>query len=433
MSDSSRSRSAPRAVTPAHRPGRSGGASPASIRCPQPGEVRAASWRWCRRSRPARPGTRSPSTAAGGGHPVVVVGGEHARRAAGAAGSPARPSVSVTSPPSAFSSRGQGGQPVGLVAAQVGDPAQVGRRVGQGGQRGHHRGELAGRVQVGVDAVELAGAADGQAVAVQARPRRPSGRAGRAGASPAWVVYCGQPGTVTRPPVTAAAARKGAAFDRSGSTWTSRRADRAGLDPPDSPARGRRPPRRRRAAPRPSSRRAARSGSAARRAATVSPFVEPGAGQQQRGDELAGRRGVDPHRAAAHPAGAAHGERQPRRVPPSSIRRRRGRAAAAQDRGHRALAGPRVAVEPDVARRPARPPAAGSASRCRPARSRPSAGPRSGAGGDQPVVAERRRARDVVDLHARAPRSAAAISRVSRERSGARSRDGSSASAASTR
>ena len=41
-------------------------------------------------------------------------------------------------------------------------------------------------------------------------------------ASPACVVCCGQPGTVTRPPVTSAATRKGAAFERSGSTWTSR-------------------------------------------------------------------------------------------------------------------------------------------------------------------------------------------------------------------
>ncbi|GMA88541.1 hypothetical protein GCM10025868_37910 [Angustibacter aerolatus] len=36
--------------------------------------------------------------------------------------------------------------------------------------------------------------------------------------SPGWVVRRGQPGTRTVPPVTAAAARKGAAFDRSGST-----------------------------------------------------------------------------------------------------------------------------------------------------------------------------------------------------------------------
>ena len=38
--------------------------------------------------------------------------------------------------------------------------------------------------------------------------------------SPACVVVRGHPGTVTRPPVTRAAARKGAAFERSGSTTT---------------------------------------------------------------------------------------------------------------------------------------------------------------------------------------------------------------------
>src|SRR6476469_6994453 len=40
-------------------------------------------------------------------------------------------------------------------------------------------------------------------------------------ASPACVVCCGHPGTVTRPPVTSAAARNGAALDRSGSTCPS--------------------------------------------------------------------------------------------------------------------------------------------------------------------------------------------------------------------
>ena len=39
---------------------------------------------------------------------------------------------------------------------------------------------------------------------------------------PGWVDAAGQPATVTRPPVTAAAARKTAALDRSGSTAQSR-------------------------------------------------------------------------------------------------------------------------------------------------------------------------------------------------------------------
>src|SRR5262249_54845681 len=41
-------------------------------------------------------------------------------------------------------------------------------------------------------------------------------------ASPAWVVAAGQPGTVTEPPVAAAAARYTAALDRSGSISQSR-------------------------------------------------------------------------------------------------------------------------------------------------------------------------------------------------------------------
>ena len=41
------------------------------------------------------------------------------------------------------------------------------------------------------------------------------------------------------------------------------------------------------------------------------PLVEAGADEQQAGDELAGRRGVDAQRTAAHRARAVHRERQP--------------------------------------------------------------------------------------------------------------------------
>ncbi len=71
-------------------------------------------------------------------------------------------SVSVTAPPSPLISRGQRGQPVGLVTAQVGDPADPGRGVGQGGEGGHDRGELAGVVQVDVEPGDLAAALHGQ-------------------------------------------------------------------------------------------------------------------------------------------------------------------------------------------------------------------------------------------------------------------------------
>ena len=40
--------------------------------------------------------------------------------------------------------------------------------------------------------------------------------------TPGWVVCSGHPGTVTDPPAMSAAAKNGAAFDRSGSTTTSR-------------------------------------------------------------------------------------------------------------------------------------------------------------------------------------------------------------------
>ena len=49
---------------------------------------------------------------------------------------------------------------------------------------------------------------------------------------PGWVDAAGQPATVTRPPVTAAAARKTAALDRSGSTAQSRARIAPGADLP---------------------------------------------------------------------------------------------------------------------------------------------------------------------------------------------------------
>ena len=52
---------------------------------------------------------------------------------------------------------GQRGEPVGLVAADVGDAAQVRRRVGQGAERGDRGGELADVVEVEVDARQAPG------------------------------------------------------------------------------------------------------------------------------------------------------------------------------------------------------------------------------------------------------------------------------------
>ena len=116
---------------------------------------------------------------------------------------------------------GQGGQPVGLVAPDVLDAVDGGCAVGQRRHGRHHRHQLAGVTEVELDAVDLVGAGHGQRVVHagdvrpelgQHAPDRVAGLMGLALASS---------GTVTLPPVIAAAARNGAALDRSGSMVTS--------------------------------------------------------------------------------------------------------------------------------------------------------------------------------------------------------------------
>ena len=193
-------------------------------------------------------------------------------------------------------------------------------------------------------------------------------------ASPAWVVRSGQPGTVTRPPVTTAAARNGAALDRSGSIAQPPDVERPRLDPP-----GVRRRRARRCAP------AARSIATVmsmcgagrqprrRRAAPRRASAQRGAGEQQRADELrrhATRRGVTlPPSSQPRPCTVSG---QP--VVGGGDRRPRGRAAPRTTGASGRCAGPRVAVEPHVAGRRAPPPAAGSASRCRRCRRPPTPG-----------------------------------------------------------
>ena len=175
----------------------------------------------------------------------------------------------------------------------------------------------------------------------------------------------GQPATVTSPPVTAAAARNGAALDRSGSTDPVPGRDRPGRDPPACSA-----------APSSTSTPAVaqhRDGhldvrQRRHRLAVVvhgDALVVARAGQQQPGHELGGRRRVDHHLAAGQRAGAVQGERQPVAVDVGAERAQR-----VQHGAHRPLAGPRVAVEARPGRRRARRRAARTASRCRPARSR---------------------------------------------------------------
>ncbi len=89
---------------------------------------------------------------------------------------------------------GEGGEPVGLVAADVGDAAQLRRRVGQRAQGGDGRGQLADVVQVDVDArAGVAGAGHGQARRRRGSTVAPIGSSISRSASPAWVVCCGQP------------------------------------------------------------------------------------------------------------------------------------------------------------------------------------------------------------------------------------------------
>ena len=123
---------------------------------------------------------------------------------------------------------GQRGEPVGLVAAQVADAGDSARAVGEGGERDERRGELAAVAEVEVDAADAVAAAAGPPSTVSASPSRltvaPKWGSSSASSAPTCVVDSGQPSIVTVPPATSAAARNGAAFDRSGSMSTSRAA-----------------------------------------------------------------------------------------------------------------------------------------------------------------------------------------------------------------
>ena len=143
------------------------------------------------------------------------------RRAAARARSESPSSCSVTSAPRPRELGGEGGEPVGLVAADVRDAAQSRRCLRERAERGDRGRELADVVQVGVDAQDRVGAVHGEAVRRRETPRRPSARAGRAARRrPGWS-RAASPGTRTRPPLVMASITKGAALDRSGSMVTS--------------------------------------------------------------------------------------------------------------------------------------------------------------------------------------------------------------------
>ena len=124
------------------------------------------------------------------------------------------------------------------MAAQVRDAAQhaTGRRPARPARR---RSASARRRRAGRRPRRTArsGPGDGQPVGVRLDRAAHRGQDLAGSRHPAGWCPAASRGTVTAPPVTAAAARNGVAFDRSGSTAQSRGRDRARLDPPGVRAR----------------------------------------------------------------------------------------------------------------------------------------------------------------------------------------------------
>ena len=147
-----------------------------------------------------------------------------------------RPSaVSAQSPPRRVDLGAQRGQPVGLVAAQMGDTGQPRHRAGRGqrGQRRHRRAPArrrrAGRRR---SPGSRRRPATSRYESVMAHSRSDQLRGSSRMVSAGCTLTVGQPAMRTVPPVTAAAARNGTEFDRSGSIGPVPRRDRAGLHPP---------------------------------------------------------------------------------------------------------------------------------------------------------------------------------------------------------
>ena len=277
-------------------------------------------------------------------HPVVGVGLERRRRAAAAAGSPARP-------PTRRSRRRAG--------RARGPARRAGRSRGRGcaptpRSRDGESASAASAASTGVSSLTSDRSASRPCIVPVPRTVSPAvveghlaahrGAAGRAAGRPAGWCCAASPGTVTSPPVTSAAARNGAAPDRSGSI----------------------------SQPRPAS----RPGSTVHTSGTVSSTVGPGGAQHLHGHPQVRRAGhrradVADHHARGRsagaassspetswleaeasmvtspprdPAGAVHGQRQAAAVAPPSIRTPRS-AQRPQQRAERAAAGLRVAVE----------------------------------------------------------------------------------------
>ena len=158
-------------------PGRRRYAGPTrTASAPTSGRSRAGSWRWWRCRRRPLPAPE-PDDRAGGGHPVVGVGAPIGRRAAGRGRMVRESGVSSTRPPSARDVGGDGGEPVGLVSAQVPDAPQRAGPIGEhapsrrwsGSARRRHAGR--GRCRA-----DVAGPVTVSPVVGAARPSAPIGR-----------------------------------------------------------------------------------------------------------------------------------------------------------------------------------------------------------------------------------------------------------------
>ncbi len=206
--------------------------------------------------------------------------------------------------------------------------------------------------------VSPSGPSDTTAPSSVSSPRSPS---------PGWVLAAGQPGTVTVPPVSSAAARNGAALDRSGSITRSRARSTPGWTRHTSaPSSSTLPPDSRTIAT--DMAMCGSDGSGAALVPDLDTLVEPGTGQQQGADELRRRRRVDRDRPAGQAAGAVNGQRQGAAAPvvdPGAERPQR-----TDQRPDRPVPHPRITVEARPGRRRGRPPGARTASPCRPGRRR---------------------------------------------------------------
>ncbi len=244
--------------------------------------------------------------------------------------------------------------------------------------------------------------------------------------SPGCVVVVGHCGTVTCPPVTIAAARKGAALDRSGSIVRSTARIRPGatshqasvgsstwlsISTPDSRSIAA------------DISMCGSEGSAAPRCRTRSPSSNRAPDSSNALTywlESLASRVTDPPETWPSPS-----DRERQRVAAVVVDAHAQGLQGHQDRAHRAHACARVAVEPDIALRQPRDHRAGTASPCRPARSRRGRGRAASAGSTaQPSSV------DLIETPSE--RSPAAMSLVSRAFNGREIVLGPSARAAST-